>query len=144
MRVLQKGLINDAFKVEDRHFSGCSVGLPSWFVHTAVSKRVFGISEAVSKEINELVDNEDVHDLGRRMPQEPRLSEKFLEPEWAVERLSRLARVEMELRSILSRGPDYADAFYLHHALDLLAPRLIAVHITGLRARKDETIVGIV
>ena len=106
--------------------------LPSWPVHAAVSKRVFGISEAVSKEINELVDNEDVHDLGRRMPQEPRLSEKFLEPEWAVERLSRLARVEMELRSILSRGPDYADAFYLHHALDLLAPRLVAVHVTDM------------
>jgi hypothetical protein len=103
--------------------------LPSWDVHTALSKRVFGVSETVSKEINRLVDGEDIHDLGRRLPGEPRLLEKFLDPELAAERLSRLKRAEMRIQLMLSKS---ADAFYLHHALDLLAPRLIAVRATDL------------
>jgi hypothetical protein len=105
--------------------------LPSWDVHAALSRRILGISEAVSKEINKLVDGEDVHDLGRRMPREPKLLEKLLTPELAAECAARLARAETRLYSILSWGPDYADAFYFHHALDLLAPRLVAIRMTG-------------
>lgn len=92
-------------------------------------KKGFWVSETVSEEINKLVDREDIHDLGRRMPREPRLLEKFLDPDLAVERLSRLKRAEMRIQLMLSKS---ADAFYLHHALDLLAPRLIAVRATDL------------
>jgi len=93
----------NAFKVGGWFLRGI-IRLPSWDVHAALSRRILGISEAVSKEINKLVDGEDVHDLGRRMPREPKLLEKLLTPELAAECAARLARAETRLYSILSRG----------------------------------------
>jgi hypothetical protein len=101
-------------------------------VHTAISKRVFGISEAVCEEVNRLVDKKDVHDLGRRMPKGPRPFEKFLYPDVASERLMQVKRAWKALLSVTSKSVEHAYAFYLHHALDLLAPRLIAIRATGL------------
>jgi hypothetical protein len=101
-------------------------------VHTAISKRVFGINEAVCEEVNRLVDEEDVHDLGRRVPEGPRPFEEFLYPDVASERLMRVKRAWKALLSMTSKSVERAYAFYLHHALDLLAPRLIAIRATGL------------
>ena len=101
-------------------------------MHTAISKRVFGINEAVCEEVNRLVDEEDVHDLGRRMPEGPRPFEEFLYPDVASERLMRVKRAWKALLSMTSKSVEHAYAFYLHHALDLLAPRLVAIRATGL------------
>jgi len=106
--------------------------LPSWRVHTAISKRVFGISAAVCEEVNRLVDEDDVHDLGRRMPEGPRPFEEFLYLDVASERLMRAKRAWKALYSVTFKSVEHAYAFYLHHALDLLAPRLIAIRATGL------------
>jgi len=96
----------------------------------SIAKDVFGISEAVAKEINNVVDKGIVHDLGRRMPQEPTLFEEFFDPESFYKRSSRLTKVQGIIRSLL-KDAEYTNTFFLHHAVDLLEPRLIAARITN-------------
>ncbi len=104
--------------------------MPSWPVHVTVAKDVFGIGEVVAEKINRVIDVRDVHDLGRKMPKEPTFSEKFFDLEAASKRVLRLTKAQAMVRSILLRD-EHANAFFLHHTLDLLAPRLIAANITN-------------
>jgi hypothetical protein len=70
------------------------------------------------------------------IPSESKPFEAFFDPELAVKRSSRLARSEAKIPSMLSTGASYANTFNPKHALDLLAPRLISVQITGLSLKE--------
>jgi GNAT superfamily N-acetyltransferase len=60
----------------------------------------------------------------------PYVDKKLFDLEVASKRVLRLTRAQAMVRSILSRD-EYANVFFLHHTLDLLAPRLIAANITN-------------
>jgi len=106
--------------------------MPSWYVHNAVAEDVFGISRAIADKVNKIIDGEDIHDLGRRMPNKPRLIELLLSPEMASIRATRRKLASIRIQNLLSSGIAWSNAFWLHHALDILSPRLIAVNITGV------------
>ncbi|MCD6535786.1 MAG: hypothetical protein J7K49_01970 [Thaumarchaeota archaeon] len=112
--------------------------MPSWSVHIAVASDVFGISREVADEVNRIVDKEDFHDLGRRMPREPRLAERILMPEEAYRKIARMREAHRRIYALMSRGGEWTEAFWLHHALDFLAPRLTAAYIVNVDPERYE------
>jgi len=110
--------------------------MPPYRVHEAVAEDVFGIPIKVAERVNRIIDERIVHDLGRRMPPKPKLSTRFLKPEKAIEQLVTRERAALILDRLILRGWEWAYAFWLHHALDLLAPRLVAVKITGVDLKR--------
>ena len=112
--------------------------MPPWDVHVAIAKDIFGICEKIAEKVNRVIDEEDIHDLGRRMPKEPRLSEWILDPERAMWLDVRGRKARHKIRDILARGPDWVNAFLLHHALDLLSSRLVAVFVTNARLEEHQ------
>ena len=92
----------------------------------------------IAEKVNRVIDEEDIHDLGRRMPKEPRLSEWILDPERAMWLDVRGRKARHKIRDILARGPDWVNAFLLHHALDLLSSRLVAVFVTNARLEEHQ------
>lgn len=110
--------------------------MPSWNVHRAVAMNVFGISREIADKVNRIVDTEDVHDLGRRLPPKPRLIEWILNWEKAEEKKLRRTKALLKAKRIMNASRDYAYAFFLHHALDLLAPRLLAAKATKVPLEK--------
>jgi hypothetical protein len=106
--------------------------MPCWSLHRALAVEFFGISGEIADSINRMVDVTDIHDLGRRMPKEPRIAEQIFDPEEACRRIVMREKMRLKMRVLLSRGPEWSKAFLLHHALDLLALRLIAANLTGV------------
>jgi len=112
--------------------------VPSWSVHTAVASDIFGISREVADEVNRIIDKEDFHDLGRRMPGEPRLVDWILRREEAGRKIARRAEAIRRMSGLLSRGGEWTEAFWLHHALDFLAPRITAAYIVNVDPERYE------
>jgi len=112
--------------------------MPSWSVHTAVASGIFGISQEVADEVNRIIDEEDVHEIGRRMPREPRLAERILMPEEADRKFARRQEALRRIRILMSRGGEWIEAFWLHHTLALLAPRLTAAYIVNVDPERYE------
>jgi len=112
--------------------------MPSWSVHTAIASDIFGISREVAEKVNRIVDEEDLHDLGRRMPREPRLAKRILRPEEADRKIVRRREARRRIHALMSRGDEWTEAFWLHHALDFLAPRLIAACIVNVDPERYE------
>lgn len=93
--------------------------MPSWAVHSKVAE-MLGISAEDADAVNRLIDAGILHDIGRRLPNLGLLDSYYLK--------IRLQSGEKQLRIIntqytLSR-PGKNDAFFLHHALDLLSLRV--------------------
>lgn len=65
--------------------------------------RRFGISERVARRVNESL-TPDVHDLGRRLPGEPRTSLQLLNPEEAEVQMRKLSDARKEVREIIAHG----------------------------------------
>ena len=112
--------------------------MPSWLVHTTIACDLFGISREVADEVNKIVDGEDFHDIGRRMPREPGLAERILRPEEAYRKFARRTEAIRRMSGILFRGGEWAETFWLHHALDFLAPRLTAAYIINVDPERYE------
>ncbi len=112
------------------------INMPSWDVHEAVSRDVFGISEDVAHRINKIVDAGSAHDVGRKMPREPTLLSRFRDPEGAEAQMRRLYDAQRKVRGIALCGSEWARAFWLHHILDFLSYRLIAAYTVGANLEK--------
>lgn len=104
--------------------------MPSWEVHKAVA-HVFGLR---CSDVDELIDTV-MHDVGRRLPREPRLIEKLYDPKALDKYMRKITKVN-EIISQVAKDDKKAKCFWLHHILDLLAPRIIALETTGLPAEK--------
>jgi len=105
--------------------------MPPWYVHEAVARDVFSIPVEITREVNRLIDAGPVHDAGRYMPEEPSLSELYFRLEEAQEKSKKRWEAEHVVRSILGRGQLWVDAFLVHHFLDVLELRAVALKVTG-------------
>jgi len=72
------------------------------------------------------------------MPREPRLAERILSPEEADRKIARRREALRRIRTLMSRGGEWIEAFWLHHALDFLAPRLTAAYIVNVDPERYE------
>lgn len=96
--------------------------MPSWEVHEAIAMDTFGLR---CSDVDRLIDTM-IHDVGRRFPREPKLIEKLYNYRIIYEYIKEITKAKKILYQV-SKDNRKAKCFWIHHILDLLAPRFIAL-----------------
>jgi len=120
--------------------------LPSWLIHLKVAE-LFNIPLKEAESVNKIVDYFYVHDLGKNLPS---IGTYLLELEnkYLSEKQKKEKSLAKELEQAFSKMPSgtFSDAFFLHHAVDMLGLRISSALLIkeDLDRRMPEMVRGII
>ena len=114
--------------------------MPSWNIHEAIAE-ILGYPKPLARRINEFIDKNRVHDIGRRLPRVRQWTDLYLGLGVSRRKCEKLAPL-----MLLIQSHEGADLFYLHHALDTFLSERIASAIlinADIMERKEVILEGL-